>query len=96
MWEIAIFCYPHRNTWYTSGVIDEETMRMKWEGDGTVIEAGTRFWRSDDDRNKPGDHIVYTYGGKIIAPCSWLSKTSFEDTTRVIKSRKLKDRQNHG
>ena len=58
---------------------------MKWEGDGTAIEAGTRFWRSDDDRNKPGDHIVYTYGGRSISSFYLLSKTSlekFEDTKR--------------
>jgi hypothetical protein len=53
-------------------------MRMKWEGDGTEIEAGTRFWRSDDDRNKPGDHIVYTYGGRSISSFCLLSKTSLE------------------
>lgn len=58
---IDTFC---RNTWYTSGVIDEETLKMRWEGDGMDIEPGMQYWLNNDHKDKSGDHIVYTYGGK--------------------------------
>ncbi|VDI36265.1 Hypothetical predicted protein [Mytilus galloprovincialis] len=53
---------PAINTWYTSGVIDEETLKMRWEGDGMDIEPGMQYWLNNDHKDKSGDHIVYTYG----------------------------------
>ncbi|XP_071155484.1 contactin-like [Mytilus edulis] len=53
---------PAINTWYTSGFIDEETLKMKWEGDGMDIEPGLQYWLNNDHKDKSGDHIVYTYG----------------------------------
>lgn len=56
--------YVCRNTWYTSGIINEENLKMRWEGDGTDIHPGFNLWLNNDHRDKSGDHIVYTYGGK--------------------------------
>jgi hypothetical protein len=49
-----------------------------WWSKISVIVYQNRKERSDDDRNKPGDHIVYTYGGRSISSFCLLLKTSLE------------------
>ncbi|KAK3106223.1 hypothetical protein FSP39_015497 [Pinctada imbricata] len=49
--------------WYTSGIIyDLQNNDLRWEGDGTPISMDNTFWLNQAELNKPGEHIVYTYG----------------------------------
>ncbi|XP_022316570.2 contactin-3-like isoform X2 [Crassostrea virginica] len=35
---------------------------VRWEGDGTKEILGHSLWVNQDEMNKPGRHVVYTYG----------------------------------
>ena len=52
---------------------------VRWEGDGTKEILGHSLWVNQDEMNKPGRHVVYTYGGKYI-PSPSRQKSGIFDT----------------
>lgn len=49
--------------WFTSGVVyDMANYDVRWEGDGTKEYLGHSLWVNEDEMNKPGRQVVYTYG----------------------------------
>ena len=39
---------------------------MQWEGDGTTVSTDNTYWLNQAEIDKPGEHIVYTYGGEVL------------------------------
>ncbi|KAJ8307434.1 hypothetical protein KUTeg_015518 [Tegillarca granosa] len=35
---------------------------LSWRGDGTKIQPGEQYWLNEEEKNKQGRNIVYTYG----------------------------------
>ena len=63
----AIYLHWFRYRWFTSGIVyDMANYDVRWEGDGTKEILGHSLWVNQDEMNKPGRHVVYTYGGKYI------------------------------
>lgn len=40
--------------------------QMEWKGDGSSIAPTEQFWLNQYEKDQPGLHIVYTYGGMVF------------------------------